>query len=116
LKGFEIMMSEERAKEVAFNLVKRFDEESLNNFETLWSDLSTGPDADRVPSYRHGAGIELPHEFWSLIIIPLVGAIAKKAVDLSVDSIVEWIKKRRGGVGKPEDAVIARATVDAIQH
>lgn len=110
------MLTEEKAKEVAFNLVKRFDVESLDNFDTLWSDLSEGPDADRAPAARHGGGITLPQEFWSLIIIPLVGAILKKAVDLSVDGIMEWIKKRRGGVSKPEDAEVARATIEAVQQ
>jgi hypothetical protein len=110
------MLTEDRAREVAFDLVKRFDEESLDNFDTLWNDFSHGPDADIAPESRHGAGVGVPLEFWSLIIIPLVSAIAKKAVDLTVEAIMEWIKKRRGGVNKPEDLEVARATLEAVQQ
>ena len=110
------MLTEDRARAVAFDLVKRFDEESLDNFDSLWNDFSQGQDADSAPDSRHGAGIGIPHEFWSLLIIPLVSAIAKKAVDLSVDGIMEWIKNRRGGLSKPEDREVARATLEAVQQ
>lgn len=104
-------MYQETEKEIAFNLVKRFDPESADHFDEMWKDYSSSEDADGIGG-KHRFGIGVDSVFWAIIIIPLINALSKKLIDLSVDKIVEFIKNYRDGESTPEDVEVANAVIE----
>lgn len=106
------MISKESARNIALQLVQRYDETAVPHFDEMWADLSTDEEADGAPRVAHGFGGGVPTDAWSLILIPLIGAIAKKGVDVTVDGIIAWIKERRGRAAA-HDAEVATAVVEA---
>jgi hypothetical protein len=104
-------MNRETEKEIAFNLIKRFDPESTNHFDEMWKDYSDSEDATGIGG-KHRLGIGVDSIFWAVIIIPLVNALSKKLIDLSVDKIVEFIKNYRNGESTPQDVEVANAVIE----
>jgi hypothetical protein len=109
------MISEETARNITLHLIERYDKTAVPHFDQMWADLSTDEEADAAPRVAHGFGGGMPADAWSLILIPLIGAIAKKGVDVTFDGILAWIREKRGRA-VADDAEVATAVVQACQQ
>lgn len=100
----------ESARNLAYQLVAECAPDELTSFAEIYVDLENNGEADTASEQLHGMG-GIETFVWALLIVPLANALVKRTVDWSVESITDWLTRRRGGKSDPKDTALAEAAL-----
>jgi hypothetical protein len=100
----------ETARNLAYQLVAECAPDELTSFTEIYADLENYGEADMAPERPHAMG-GISTVLWTLLIVPLASDLVRRTMDWSVESITDWLRRRRGGKSDPKDAALAEAAL-----